>query len=286
MSTDQLQRWSREVAEDPGAPSFVRLARAYRRQGRRTVAREVILRGLERRPDHLAAHSLLAMIHVEEGDHEKARDEWETALRLEPGHFDAALGLGLLALELSQFDGARRYLDMAARARPGDPTVAEARQVLVQRLRTAPTAPPAPGARPAGTPTAPGTVASRPAWGEPSAVFGSLMTEPSFLGGLVLDANGLVLAGEIKDDDGRVQELFGGLLHAVVREAHRTAALVRLGEWRELMVEAEEAVLHVAPLPHRAVVVLIARPGTQAGWVMRLSGRARELARRFLEVTA
>ncbi len=297
MSTDQLQTWSREVAEDPGAPSFVRLARAYRRQGRRSVAREVLLRGLERRPEHLAAHSLLAMIHVEEGDHEQARDEWETVLRLEPCHFDAALGLGLLAIERNDLDEARRCLDTADTARPGHPTIADAREVLERRdsagVVNGGPAPPDPAPR--------STEPERVGWpalrhadrpirrampGDPASLFAPLMTDPSFLGALVLDAQGLVLAGGIEGSDGSVQALLGGSLNAVVGEAHRTAALVRLGAWRELLVEAEGAMLHVAPLAGDGVVVVVARPDTQAGWVMRLSGRARELARRFLEVTA
>ncbi|NIP83747.1 MAG: tetratricopeptide repeat protein [Gemmatimonadetes bacterium] len=124
-----IQRWTREVAEDPGAHAFVRLARAYRRQGRRAAARNVVLRGLERNPEHLGGHALLAVIHVEEGDRQLAEDEWETVMRLDPDNFDASRGLGFLALERGELDVARRHLDNAARMRPDDPVVAEARQV-------------------------------------------------------------------------------------------------------------------------------------------------------------
>ena len=107
MTERDLQRWSREVAEDPGAPSFVRLARAYRRQGRRQAARDVVVAGLGRHPEHVDAHALLALLHVESAERERARDEWETVLRLDPGNFDASRGLGFLALRRRRLDAAK-----------------------------------------------------------------------------------------------------------------------------------------------------------------------------------
>ena len=84
MSERDLQRWTLEVARDPGAPSFVQLARLYRRQGHRQAARDVVIRGLERSPRHVDARALLALLYMEDGDREGARDEWETLLQLEP----------------------------------------------------------------------------------------------------------------------------------------------------------------------------------------------------------
>jgi predicted regulator of Ras-like GTPase activity (Roadblock/LC7/MglB family) len=319
MTDRDIQRWSREVAEDPGAPSFVRLARAYRRQGRRGSARDIVVRGLARNPEHLDGHSLLALMHVEEGDPVRARDEWETVLRLEPGHFDARRGLGFLALERRDYNAARRHLEAAARARPGDPTVAQALQVL-DRKTTAAEAPesgsrstgprgagPEPGAE-----AGPGAAAEAPARtgteapgatvddtgaptpdGAPSAaisrapegLFHTLDGEPCFAGALVLDAQGMVLAGALAREGQDSGALLGALLDGVVAEANRTTDLVQLGRWEELMVECENATLHVAPLDDGAVIVSKLQPRTPAGWVVRLAATARSLARRFMEAT-
>jgi tetratricopeptide (TPR) repeat protein len=268
MSDRDLQRWTREVAEDPGAPSFLRLARAYRRQGRRDAARDVVIRGLERRPDHADAHSLLALIHVEQGDLERARDEWETVLALDPGHFEASRGLGFLALERDEMAAARRHLDAALRARPDDATVAQARQLVDRRTGTRPVG----SAGSAPPPSAP----------NPARAFDSLRAEGPFLGALVLDDQGLVLAGALEDEPDATAELLGGLFHGVVDEARRTADLVRMGGWQGLTVECDRTTFHLSPLGDGALVVA-APPRTPAGWVVRVSALARKLADRFVE---
>lgn len=289
MSERDLQRWSREVAEDPGAPSFVRLARAYRRRGQRDAARDVVVRGLERSPEHVEAHSLLALLHVEEGDRQSARDEWETVLALEPGHFDASRGLGFLALERNDLHAARRHLDAALLARPDDPTVAQARQLVDRRAAAGP-------ARSRATPTtAPATAPARtgeptPAARAPTAVdgpdpirlFEPLRAEGPFLGAIVLDDQGLVLAGGLEDDAGGTTDLLGGLLNGVVGEAQRTVELVRMGGWESLMVECDQATLHLTPLGGGTLVVATP-PRTPAGWVVRVAALARKLAHRFVE---
>jgi tetratricopeptide (TPR) repeat protein len=275
MRDFDIQRWSREVARDPGAPSFVRLARAYRRQGRTTAARDVVVRGLEQNPEHLEAHSLLALIHVDEGDRVRARDEWETVLRLEPGHFNANRGLGFLALERDELEAARRHLHAAVRARPEDPTVAQALEIVRQRTATA-----MPGQRTARSGDAGPEARSGQ---DPTRLFESLAGETSFLGALVVDRQGLLIAGSLLEARG-TGELLAGMLSVVVDEARRTASLVRLGAWEGLAVECDQATLHGSPLPGGALLLLAARPGAPAGWVAGVSVRARTLARRFLEV--
>jgi predicted regulator of Ras-like GTPase activity (Roadblock/LC7/MglB family) len=310
MTDRDMQRWSREVAEDPGAPSFVRLARAYRRQGRRGFARDLVVRGLARNPEHLDGHSLLAIMHVEEGDPVRARDEWETVVRLEPGHFDASRGLGFLALERQDYNAARRHLEAAACARPGDQTVAQALQVLDWKTTGAESREPgpqssdrhgadaaadaaadAPARLDAEAPgaTVPDSEAPTPDIGPSGTprgsegLFHALDGEPCFAGALILDAQGMVLAGALAREGQDSGALLGALLDGVVAEANRTTDLVQLGRWEELMVECENATLHVAPLDDGAVVVSKLQPRTPAGWVVRLGATARSLARRFME---
>lgn len=270
-----MQRWSQEVAEDPGATSFVRLARAYRREGRRDAAREVVLRGLESNPEHIGAHALLAVIHVEDGERERAGDEWETVLRLDPGNFEASRGLGFLALEHDDLEVARRHLDNAARSRPDDPVVAQARLVLGRRQRAAERGGTA-ELRRRSVPSA-----ARAGGRDPATLFDSLTVHTPFLGGLVLDRQGLVLAGSL-EIDGVHAERLGALLNPAVSEAGRAAAELGLGEWDGLLLDCDEAALHLSSVDGEAVVLVAARKEAPAGWVVRMASRARELARDFL----
>jgi predicted regulator of Ras-like GTPase activity (Roadblock/LC7/MglB family) len=282
MTDHDLQRWSREVAEDPGAPSFVLLARAYRRQGRRGAARDVVLGGLAANPEHVDAHSLLALIHIEDGDRQQARDEWETVLRLDPGSFSASRGLGFLALERGDLAAARRHLDAAAAARPDDPAVSQARQVLDRREAEASRPRPPEPATPART----GTGAAQPGGpvrgGDPVALFAPLATEAPFRGALLIDDRGLVLAGRLEEDD-RPDDLLGALLSTAVVEARRTAEMLRLGSWGGMQLETEQAMLHVTALSRGAVLVVVAERDAPAGWVARTAERARGLAAAYVE---
>ncbi len=275
MTDHDLQRWSREVAEDPGAPSFVRLARAYRRQGRRGAARDVVLGGLAANPEHVDAHSLLALIHVEDGDRQQARDEWETVLRLDPGNFSASRGLGFLALERSDLPAARRHLDAAARARPDDPAVAQALQVLDRReIEASRPRPP--------EPTGAGRTEPAGSGRDPLTLFASLAADAPFRGALVIDDRGLVLAGQLEDAD-RSDDLLGALMSTAVAEARRTAEMLRLGDWGVMLLETDQATLHVTALRRGAVLVVAAEREAPAGWVVRTAERARVLAAAYVE---
>ena len=276
MNQLDLQRWSREVAEDPGAPSFIRLARMYRKQDRREAALNVILRGLERNPEHVEAHSLLALLYVEGGDHQAARDEWETVLRLHPDSFEARRGLGFLALQNGDLPAARRHLDGAWALRPTDPAVSQARQVLARRESAASRRAGATAGSDSGVPDGDG-----PPPRDPARLFQTLTRDAPFLGALVLNAQGLVMAGWVQRHD-RGEKL-GALLSTAVDEARRAMEILHLGTWDGLLLDCEEGTLHLAPLEGGGVVILVARRDAPAGWVVRTAGRARALARRFME---
>lgn len=280
-----VQRWSEEVARDPGAPSFVPLARTYRRQGRRDAALRVLLRGLERNPTHVDAHTTLALLYLEAGERQKAWDEWATALRLDGENFEANRGVGFLQLEQGDWGAAAERLDRAARARPGDGAVADALRLAEQKVAggAAPAAeatPPPPSA-PAGAPAA--AARSEDAGTDPEALFAALEGEAPFLGALLLDAQGLVLAGRLAEAERQRGELLGALLGGTLEEAGRAAEHLDIGAWSGLMLESEQATIHVAPAAADASVLLAVRSGTPAGWVRRAAKRAEERARAFLE---
>lgn len=132
-----LQRWSEEVARDPRSLSFIPLARAYRKQGLRDASLQLCLRGLEAYPSNVEAHGLLAMLYLDEGDHQKAADEWSMVLRVDPDNFEALRGMGFCFLEQDRLTRARQMLERAALIRPADPTVQEALRVLGTRQQIA-----------------------------------------------------------------------------------------------------------------------------------------------------
>lgn len=128
-----LQRWSEEVARDPSSLAFLPLARAYRRLGQRAAAMQLCLRGLQHYPTHAEGHSLLALLYLEDDQHDRAADEWSMVLRLDPNNFDALRGLGFCYLEQDQLSRARQTLERAALQRPHDPAVQEALRLLGTR---------------------------------------------------------------------------------------------------------------------------------------------------------
>ncbi len=121
------------MVRDPGAASFLHIARAYRRSGRRDAARAVALRALELEPTSVEGRELLALLHLEAGEHELAGAEWNTVLAHDPRSFEAHRGLGFLALEHGRLADARDHLGSAAALRPGDVIVRQALDLLEER---------------------------------------------------------------------------------------------------------------------------------------------------------
>ncbi|MEJ2677925.1 MAG: roadblock/LC7 domain-containing protein [Gemmatimonadota bacterium] len=263
--TADVQLWSEEVARDPGAPAFAPLARMYRHQGRRDAALRVCLRGLESNPAHVEGHAILALLYLEAGDRERARDEWATALRLDPDNFEGHRGIGFLDLERGAFEDALRHLERASAANPEDMPVRDALR-LARDKAMADEAPPA------------RTQAGR----DPRQVFASLSGDAPYLGALVLDAHGLVLAGDL-EGEARRAEMLGAVLGSALTEARRTSKHLGIGDWGGLLLESDQVMVHVTPLAEDTAVLLLARKGAPAGWVLRMAKRATALARVFLE---
>jgi tetratricopeptide (TPR) repeat protein len=323
-----LQRWSDEVARDPKSLAFLPLARAYRKQGLHDTALQLCMRGLEAYPAHIEAHSLLAMLYLDAGDHQKAADEWSMVLRIDPDNFDALRGMGFCFLEQDQLTRARQMLERAALLRPADPTVEEALRVLGSRqdvarqatgigygddpwnvgyegpvfmlepaapaddeiVDDAATAPPpaAPAAVQAPEPTLPAprpraVPVTGPVPLDPTLLFDDLLSAGPLLGALLVDSNGLVLAGRMTEAVRGDPAMFGAVLGGAIVEATRTAAYLELGGWRGILLDAEHALLHLAPAGDAAVMVLAARRDAPAGWMLRASQHAVGQAQEFME---
>ena len=322
-----LQRWSEEVARDPASLAFLPLARAYRRQGRSEAALRLCLRGMERHPENIEAHALLALLYLEKGDRARAADEWSMILRLDPANFEALRGLGFCYLEEGQVERAREHLERAAVMRPDDAAVRGALRMAAERSpggASAAAAPepaatfedepwmmtPAPSAAPmaeaeggrgaeagaeadAGTGAGTSPVARAAAQPEPTRaapeqdpmrLFAPLIAGP-VTGALLLDGQGLVLAGALGDTGGSADSL-AATLNGAIDEAARTASLLALGEWRGLLLETPVALLHITRAGPDSLVLIVARPDAPAGWILRTATQAASLARRFLEAYA
>jgi tetratricopeptide (TPR) repeat protein len=300
-----LQRWSEDVARDAASLSFLPLARAYRRQGRRDAALRLCLRGLEHHSSNIDAHALLAVLYFESGQRVKAYDEWSMVLLLDPENFDALRGMGFYYLEQHDHEAAQRHLARAAAIKPNDPAVQEGLRILQP-----PPPPPVPVAATAstqnlepwqqeavgwgGTPTPAAATASpvpaAPAAAatviDPTHLFDPIMRGGQVLGALLLDTQGLVIAGALTGDLKEKAEALGAILGGAIEEAVRTAGHLSLGNWTGVLLEADTALLHFAPVGDRMIVLLAAHRHAPAGWVLRSAQQAATLATRFLEAFA
>ena len=296
---DEIRRLSDELARDPSSLAFLPLADALRRAGQLDVALRVALRGLDRHPYVADAHDVLARIHADRGDLERAADEWEMALRLDPSHGSARLGLGFVDFRRGDLESAERRLAGATTA--DDPSVAAALAHVRSAL----------GARAAGgsvvaapdmvTPApaivfAEPNVAAMPVPSAPAAVVELPQPDPAKArhlfataldaadqSALLVDADGLVLAGSYTDAEGAdVADVVAAERAGVSGEAERAMRHLGLGAWTSILVEADCSVVAMTPAPLGSLLVVAASRDTPVGLVRLLLDRALTRARDWL----
>ena len=307
---DEIRRLSDDLARDPSSLVFMRLADALRRAGQLDVAMRVALRGLDRHPYVADAHDVLARIHADRGDLERAADEWEMALRLDPSHAQARLGLGFVDFRRGNLESAEQRLAAAGDSDPGvESALAHVRTALA--ARSAGTTVPAgsfdissvatAGVGSTDAPNVP-TVVARPARSvvraEPAPppvpeyptpdparareLFASVLDAADQTAVLV-DADGLVLAGSYADATGTdVAEIVAAELAGVSGEAERAMRHLGLGAWTSLLVEADDAVVAMTPAPMGSLMFVAASRQTPVGLVRLLLDRALTRARDWL----
>lgn len=271
---DEIRRLSDDLARDPSSLVFMPLADALRRAGQLDVAMRVALRGLDRHPYVADAHDVLARIHADRGDLERAADEWEMALRLDPSHAQASLGLGFVDFRRGNLESAERRLASAPDPDSGVASaLAHVRSALAKRA--------APARLTAHAPA----VAEYPVPDVSRArqVFASVL-EGDDQTALLVDADGLVLAGTYSDASGNdVSEIVAAELAGVSGEAERAMRHLGLGAWMSLLVEADDAVLAMTPAPMGSLLVVAASKQTPVGLVRLLLDRALSRARDWLQ---
>ncbi|HET6680530.1 MAG TPA: roadblock/LC7 domain-containing protein [Gemmatimonadaceae bacterium] len=314
--SEEIRRLSDVLVRDPASRAFVPLADALRRAGDLATAERIAVRGLERHPYDADAHDTLARIHADRGDLDRAADEWSMALRLDPRLTSAQKGLGFIDYRRGMLESAERWLGAAAE-HDDDPSIARALATISRARATvnganghrdegAPRPPvdtdtvtgsvtdvaavnvaaPSPVAipvvaSPPAVPDAP-SVAPVGAGAQARQLFAPLMGNEA-LTALLLDSDGLVLAGAYVDGDGRdIAEEVGAELAGVSDEAARSMRHLGLGAWTSLQVEADAAIVAMTPAPHGALLLVAAARETPVGLVRVILGRALAVAREWL----
>jgi len=273
--SDDVRRWSDELARDPASLVFLPLGETLRRRGELALAERVALRGLERHPHHADAHDLLARIAVDRGEAERARDEWGMALQLAPRHAGALRGIGFLSFAEGRLEEAADYLARVAAAAPSDAAAAAALVRVRDALAAGPAAVPtaAVTAPERGARIAVGTVGRE----RPDAartLFAEILGDGEHTA-LLLDADGRVLAGEYLLPDGHdIAQEVAVELNGVSDEAHRAMRHLGLGAWQAVVFETEVATVAMGAAPGGAIVLVAATLATPLGFVRRTLARA------------
>ena len=256
-----LQELSAEVATNPRSTAFVELAAAYRERGDLQRALWLCLRGLQRHPTHVEAHFELARIYRERGERELALDELGIVRQLAPDHVPSRLELIKIYLEEGKRADAGRELQAAEELAPRDPTVV----LLRSRLK----------------------LSSRKDAGDLSEqVFQALVRHyPGTLGAMLMEPDGVVLAGHIPVQGGGGSGTLADNLSEARQEASRVASYLQLGEVQAMIVESPAIRITVSPLGDKAVAVATSTdiPAGQATLVKR---KAAELARSYLRASS
>lgn len=259
---DEIRLWSDELARDPSSLVFIPLAEALRRQGQFDVAWKIVVRGIERHPQNAEARDLLARIHADRGDLEGAYEEWNMLLALVPGHLAALKGMAFVRFQQGNFADAERLLT-EAHGHGGGADLAQAIETVRRSSASMPAAGPLDTVEPDVS-------------GDPHLLFADLLGEQQ--SAMVLDADGLVLAGAYVAADGTdVAQDVGASLSGVSDEAFRATRHLGIGAWRSIVFETEAAVVALAPAPASdaadGLLVLAAGPATPLGLLRRLLDR-------------
>ncbi len=318
---DEITRLTELLARDPSNIAFRQLAELLRLRGDLDAAQKVAVRGLERHTLDAEAHALLARICVDRGELQRAFDEWDMALRLSPLHAGALKGLAFITYRWGRLEEAERYLMDAVSANQSDASLAvalssvrNARASLASfgatttspprgvaasapPLRQAPSSSPARSAAPVAAEVPKARTnndrpAARPSDWVPSAATDATslrdlfraVTAATDLHALLVDADGLVVAGKfvVSDGSNRAQEI-GAELSGLSDEANRAMRHLQLGDWKSITFESASSAVAMARAGGDSLVVVASEHGAPLGLLRRVLERAEKTATSWLE---
>jgi tetratricopeptide (TPR) repeat protein len=264
MSKD-IQRLSDELARDPASLAFLELGEALRRDGQTDFALTIVRRGLDRHPDNVEAHNLMARVAIDKQDFLRAAEEWQMVLRLSPDHVGALKGLGYICYQEGRLEDAERYLTHAA-TRGGDASVSAALDSVRRSSGELSTA------------TVEAIAPPDPRW-----LFADLLVDAQQTA-LLLDESGYVLGGAYLDGDGAdLAHEIGAQLSGISDEAIRATRHLGVGDWKSIVFETEVASVAMAPTSNEGLLVVAASRATPLGLLRRLLERCATRSRRWLE---
>jgi tetratricopeptide (TPR) repeat protein len=291
--TDDIRALTARMAEEPGSLAFLELAEALRRRGQLEAAFKVARGGLSRYPGLADAHDLMARVLSDQGDLAGAFDAWSSALQLDPMRTSALKGIAFLYFRAGDTAAALDHLQRAMEVDPDDPTIRQAfgrigsgRREPSSAQRAAASPPP----RATGLPSEPAERAEAPS--VPTAAPASPARTPGLFGSvdgwerglLLVDANGLRLAGELASADGEeAGDRVAAQLAGVSREAARATRLLGLGSWHAIAIECPDGHLVLAQSTTDTVLLASRDPSIPMGRVGLLAERAARAARTWLE---
>jgi len=298
--SDDIRTLTARVAEEPTSLAFLELAEALRRRGQLDAAGKVARGGLIRYPGLADAHDLMARILSDQADFAGAFDAWADALRLDPMRTGALKGIAFLYFRAGDAAAAIEHLQRAAEVDPDDISIAQALARVRRDSRAMQSAPqpmeeempapapvpavleqpPAQAERPAAQPQ-PVRAGSLPAMDEAGAAFAAIDGGRSVV---LVDANGLLLAGSLTMPDGAENgDRVAAELAGVSREASRAGRLLGLGQWHSITLECPDAHF-VLVQPTTDTILLAARePSHPIARVVLVAERAAREAKTWLE---
>jgi tetratricopeptide (TPR) repeat protein len=279
--SDDIRTLTTRLAEEPASLAFLELAEALRRRGQLEAAGKVARGGLSRYPGLADAHDLMARILSDQGDLAGAFDAWADALRFDPMRTGALKGIAFLYFRAGDAAAAIDHLQRAAEADPDDESIAQAlarvrRESRGMNHRTAAAAETA-----VEDPTPVAVVEPPAPRSDPGSPFAEVEGGHSLL---LVDANGLLLAGTLASPDGaETGDRVAAQLAGVSREAARATRLLGLGAWQSITIESPDAHFVLVPPTGETVLLAAREPSLPMARVALVADRAARVAKVWLE---
>lgn len=265
------------------------LARIYLARSDREKAFDEWLLISKLDPEHFETRRGLGFGYLERGSLEEAVRHLTKAAELRPDDETVREALALARQQLSA--ASARTASAEARGTGGDVRAGVEAAAPKQASRDAEDgAVPAPAAGEAGAGAGaggagPGGVPAAGAGGfsalQPDALFASLMESPVLRGVVLLDADGLLLAGSMRDSGAAGAEAVASVLSGAIDEAARAVEHLDLGRWQGILLETEDAKSYLVAVED-ALLLVAGEARAPVGWLKRVAGEAREIARAFL----